>query len=261
MIDREAVQTIRRDLLEQGFAYRPRWHADTSGAALLELARQFGPTMTDGMEDPDRPLVVTRPSPEAPAHQPFDRRQPIGWHNDFSTASERPRLTLVQIAEADPAGGLSGAWRAASARSVLARLEPEMLAELRRPFDFGYGHGEDEPGSFPILEPLEDGSGEGLRFYARSLREGALRKLGRVPARVEAAIGAVVRAADAVGETLEAPAGALLVVDNPRSLHDRLEQTVDHPSPRKALLCFVEELFEDITNDPPESIRRRGVEQ
>ena len=45
---------------------------------------------------------------------------------------------------------------------------------------------------------------------------------------------------NAVGRVLAAPSGSLLVTDNRRALHDRLEQTVSGPGPlRQCLLCFV----------------------
>ena len=51
-------------------------------------------------------------------------------------------------------------------------------------------------------------------------------------------------AADEVSETLPTPTGALLIVDNRFSLHERTKQTVDGEPTRlrQAWLCFVRQL-------------------
>ena len=88
----------------------------------------------------------------------------------------------------------------------------------------------------------------GLRFYGRALRDGARLAYGMVPGRVEHVIAAVEAAADRVGRTLAAPAGALLVTDNWHSLHDRLPQSVDLDVPRRrSLICFVGVLHEPLS--------------
>ena len=82
-----------------------------------------------------------------------------------------------------------------------------------------------------------------LRFYRRSLRDGALLEFGEVPDYTKEAIALVEGAADAVGEVLPASKGALLVVHNWFSLHDRTDQTVKGTEGRRqAQLCFVKNL-------------------
>ena len=66
-----------------------------------------------------------------------------------------------------------------------------------------------------------------LRFYRRSLTDGALLAFGKVPNHIRETIALIEEAADAVGELLPAPSGALLVAHNWFSLHDRTEQTVE----------------------------------
>ena len=93
----------------------------------------------------------------------------------------------------------------------------------------------------------------GLRFYGRALREGAKLALDRIPDRTKEAIALVEEAADAVGETLPASTGSLLIVHNWLSMHDRTEQTVTGTKARRqASLCFVkkphEGLFAPVTS-------------
>ena len=79
-----------------------------------------------------------------------------------------------------------------------------------------------------------------LRFYGRGIRNGCKIVWSRVPESIESALYEVERAADYVGHQIEAPSGALLVVDNRFSLHDRMQQTVLSDQPlRSAMLCFV----------------------
>ena len=85
----------------------------------------------------------------------------------------------------------------------------------------------------------------GLRFYGRALREGAKLTLNRIPDRTEEAIALIEGAADAVGETLPASTGSLLIVHNWLSMHDRTEQTVTGTEARRqAWLCFVKKPHE-----------------
>ena len=65
-----------------------------------------------------------------------------------------------------------------------------------------------------------------MRFYGTALTEGARTAFGRIPDHTMEAIALIEDAADAVGETLQASTGALLIAHNWLSLHDRTEQTV-----------------------------------
>lgn len=196
--------------------------------------------------DPGLPVLVTEPEAEAPEWKPFDRPERIGWHNDFSTLAERPVLSLAWIARADPEPG-QGDWRVASSPRVLARLaeDPEIERLAREPQPFGYPDSE-RASLFPVIAPVAGDSGrEGLRFYGRSLREGARLHLGFVPPETERLIAAVEGAADAVGETLRCTEHALLVCHNGLALHDRTEQTTAGSRlRRKSVLCFLANLHE-----------------
>lgn len=195
----------------------------------------------------DQPVIVTQPTSRAPEWEPFNRAESIGWHNDFATKAHKPRFSLSWIVHEDPLGKDYGAWRLASAEKVIARLReyeegPELVAEMiADQFSFGYQDG-GEFSYFPILELDGNGHFEGLRFYGRALREGKILE-SKAPGNtsVEKIIAAVERAADEVGERRAASSGALLVVDNWRSLHDRLQQTTEGQAPlRTAILCFAE---------------------
>ncbi len=120
------------------------------------------------------------------------------------------------------------------------------LLDTELPFSFT---GEGAPTFFRVLERRGSPAGRhGIRFYGRALRDGARLAFGLVPAEMERAIRAVETAADAVGRTLAALGGTLLVTDNWHSLHDRLPQSVDLDlPPRRSLLCFVEELHEPLS--------------
>jgi hypothetical protein len=87
-----------------------------------------------------------------------------------------------------------------------------------------------------------------LRFYGRALEEGASLRFGEIPNRTLEIIKRIEEAADSVGEVLPAKTGALLIVDNRLSLHDRLEQRVTGPKEqrRQAWLCFVKRLHQPL---------------
>lgn len=228
-------------------------------ARLVALARLLGaPLPLAGLPD-EYPVIVTGPEPDAPPWRPFNRGEAIGWHNDFSTLDDRPRLSLAWVVRADPAGDLHGAWRAASVADMFAGtirgsklLDEQLIHQLSHcPLPFGYV----DRGrvtrrlvleQYPEDEDADVGSYD-MRFYARAMREGRQVESssqgfdGRHDdhSLIETAISAIEAAADVVGETLPASHGALLITDNRRSLHDRLPQTTRCDEPlRQAYLCF-----------------------
>lgn len=245
------ARRVRDSLRTCGYYYEPEFCTETADAAPVLaaaglLGRLYAPTGTD----PDRPVILTRPSPSAPDRRPFDRRGSIGWHNDFSTLPDRPQLSLSWIRRGDPAGSCGGAWRVASAGEVLARLRQtregkRLIAELSvRGEAFGYLDGGVWRSFRVVIRADRRSASGGLRFYRRSIEEGAWLRHGRIPERTREIIARVEEAADAVGELLPAQPGSLLVVDNRLSLHDRTEQQVTGPerNRREAVLCFVRRL-------------------
>lgn len=244
MLDR-----IRSGIRERGFHHEPFLLSDREGKAVVALARRLGPLFVPEGLDPKLPVLVTKPTAQAPPSRPFDRPEGIGWHNDFSTAPERPVLSFIWVAEADPAGDDAGAWRVASVASLIKHLETQpqgatFLKELRRqPLPFGY-EGDAGPAFYRLLEPTT-GDEEGLRFYGRALLEGALARFGQVPASTREVVDRLTRAANAVGQQLPARKGALLVAHNHLSLHDRTAQTTRGDRRRCTVLCFVRTLADD----------------
>ena len=229
-----------------GYFYDPDFSSNVDNAdAILRAAHSLGPlfSLNTGAHGP---VLLTRPSMCAPKWRPFDRGASIGWHNDFSTRAGRPELSLSWIRQEDPSGPYSGAWRVASVRSVLTKLRANVegrvlirnLSKEAQPF--GYVDA-GRPRSFRVVAQ------RGLRFYGRSLSEGAKLALDRIPDRTKEAIALIEGAADAVGETLPASTGSLLIVHNWLSLHDRTEQTVTGTEARRqAWLCFVKRPLEPL---------------
>lgn len=243
--DQTLCHRIREGLNCRGYHYEPSFPGDPEGRHVVALARELGTLYVPAGLLQEHPVVVTRPSEEAPLWRPFDRLEGIGWHNDFSTLRHRPHLSLIWISKADPGGETKGAWRVASVSDVIAHIEslPDGLALLRRmrsePLPFGY-QGSD-PEFLPLLERGEDGE-DGLRFYRRALFEGAQAASGEIPESVRHMVELIVGAADAVGTTLPAREGALLVADNRRALHDRTAQSAEGRYLRRSILCFVDRL-------------------
>lgn len=238
-------------LASQGYAYLPAFSADATGAALLALARSLGTIYVPPDVDPDHPIIETHPTPDASPLAPFDRAEAIGWHCDFSTHAERPVVSLAYLARTDPLGPEHGAWRVVSVDHVLEHLRTtadgrrvvSFLAGTDLPYSFT---SEGDPSFFRAIE-LRPAGRLGMRFYGRALRDGARLAYGSVPDEIEHAVSAVESAADHVGSTLAAPAGALLVTDNWHALHDRLPQTVGAVlPPRTSLLCFISALHEPL---------------
>jgi hypothetical protein len=211
--------------------------------SVLALARSLGELYVPAGCEPSEPIIRTAPSR---AHQaaPFDRPEPIGWHGDFATYEDRPELSLVYVARADPRGGEFGAWRLASVERIInslcatgvGRAAIEIFAEEPLPFSY---RDDEPPRWFRVMEP-KIGKIFGLRFYVPSLRRGCIAVYGEVPSRVAVALETLERAADDVGEIVPTREGSLLIASNWFALHDRVRQTISKRGPnREALLCFV----------------------
>jgi hypothetical protein len=240
----EIIRTISESLARDGFHYEPCFGPkDLSIADRREMfvafAREFGDLyLSDG-----EAVIQTNPHPQAPSWMPFDRSAQIGWHNDFVTKKKRPRLSMSWIANQDPQSPTNGGWRLASVRDVITEIRgmddgTGILAKLAQPiFPFGYLDG----GTVTYFPILEDIDGDQMRFYGRALREGAQLEVEQLKkTEVLEIVQLVEKTADTVGCEKPASQGALMVVDNTRSLHDRLPQAVEGGQPlRTALLCFV----------------------
>lgn len=254
-IQAEWVRRVRDALRTCGYYYEPEFCNETDDAEpVVAAARMLGKLHTPDGIDPTNPAILTQPSASAPEWRPFDRRSRIGWHNDFSTRPRRPVLSLSWIHQEDPSGPDGGAWRLASASAVLAKLcntseGKRMVTEIStRAEPFGY---RDAGGwrSFRVITHSDRNlGGRGLRFYGRALEEGAWLRFDHVPDRTREIVARIEEAADAVGEVLPASTGALLVVDNRFSLHDRMEQRVTGAEEcrRQAWLCFIEQLHQEV---------------
>lgn len=248
---KEWIQRVRDSLLAQGYYYEPEFCSDTSEPQpVINAARLLGQLYVPSGMNASQPVILTQPSPSAPQWHPFNHHTAIGWHNDFTTRAGRPQLSLSWIRQGDPYEPQGGAWRVASVAAVITKLRQTregrgLVTQLSaRAEAFGY---HDAGGWRPFRVVISaDGrtSRRGLRFYGRALEEGAQLRFGQIPDRTRELIAQVEGAADAVGEVLFASAGALLIVDNRFSLHDRLEQQVAGPEERRrqAWLCFVKQL-------------------
>lgn len=216
---------------------------------LLKAAGSLGPLFVPAQMNSNLPIISTQPILSAGRWRPFDRRSAIGWHNDFSTLIRRPNLSLSWIQREDPIKPLGGAWKVASVTAMVTRLRQsksgrKLLAELAhqaRPF--GYN----DSGKAQLFSTVKKnirGRIE-MRFYGRALMEGSQIHFGELSKPIRDIIAVVEDTADQVSEILPATTGALLIVDNRFSLHDRLEQTVTGPKEkrRRAGLCFVQKLY------------------
>jgi hypothetical protein len=254
-VEAEWTERVRGGLKACGYYYEPDFCVATGGAQpVVAAARLLGDPYVPSDVDPSQPVILTQPSPSAPPWRPFDRSDAIGWHNDFSTWSRRPELSLSWIRQSDPAKSNGGAWRVASAAAVLGRLYQtregrRLVTELSaRGEPFGY---RDAGGCrlFRVIIRVDRRSGlHGLRFYGRALEEGAWLRFDQVPDRTREIIARIEEAGDAVGEVFPASTGALLIVHNRFSLHDRVEQQVTGPEEcrRQAWLCFVKHLHQPL---------------
>lgn len=252
-IQTEWTRRVRNRLRAQGYYYEPEFCSETGEPEpVINAARLLGQLYVPSGMNSSQPVILTQPSPSAPQWHPFDYHAAIGWHNDFSTRSGRPQLSLSWIQRGDPNKG--GAWRVASVDAVIVKLSQthegkSLISQLSaRAEAFGY---RDAGGWRPfrvVLRAEGGASCHGLRFYGRALEEGAQLRFGRIPDRTREIIARVQEAADAVGEVLRASTGSLLIVDNRYSLHDRTEQWVEGPEEcrRQAWLCFVKRVHQPV---------------
>lgn len=250
----EWIRRVRDSLRAHGYYYEPEFCTETNNPEpVVTVAKLLGQLYVPPDTNPSQPVILTKPSHSAPKWRPFDQRASIGWHNDFSTRSRRPQLSLSLIRQEDPAGVNGGAWRVASASAVVNKLcqtreGKRFVAKLsKRAEPFGYCDG----GRWHPFRILIKAGGEvsrhGLRFYGRALEEGACLRFGHIPDHTREIITRVEEAANAVGEVLCALTGSLLIVDNRFSLHDRAEQHVAGPEERRrqAWLCFIKQLHQE----------------
>ena len=234
---------VAESLRTRGYFYDLGFSSNVEDADVVMLAaRSLGSLFIPSKTDSHRPMILTRPSVRAPKWRPFDRRESIGWHNDFSTRAGRPELSLSWIRREDPSGPCAGAWRVASIGAILTKLRGSadgrrLVGKLSKETQpFGYMDA-DNVKYFRIVRQ------GGLRFYGRALTEGARMVFDRVPDHTRETIALIEEAADSVGETFPASTGALLIVHNWFSLHDRTEQTVAETGARRqAQLCFVKKM-------------------
>lgn len=253
-IQKEWVRQVSKNLRVQGYYYEPEFCSETyNPEPVINAARLLGQLYVPSGMDANQPVILTQPSLSAPQWHPFNHRAAIGWHNDFSTRSGRPELSLSWIRRGDPNESNGGAWRVASVADVIAKLRQtsegeSLVAQLSAKAEaFGYRDAGDwRP--FRVLFRADGLSRRGMRFYGRALKEGAWLRFSKTPDRTREIIARVEEAADAVGETLNASTGSLLIVDNRYSLHDRLEQQVIGPEEhrRQAWLCFVKQLHQPL---------------
>jgi hypothetical protein len=254
-IQTEWGRRVRDSLRAQGYYYEPGFCSDTSEPeSVINAARLLGQLYVPSGMDASRPVILTQPSPSAPQWHPFNKRDAIGWHNDFSTRPGRPELSLSWVRRGDPSQPPGGAWRVASVAAVIAKLRQtregkSLVARLSaRAEAFGY-HDAGGWRPFRIIFGLEGKpSRRGMRFYGRALEEGAGLRFGEVPERTREVIVRIEEAADSVGEVLCASTGSLLIVENRLSLHDRMEQQVTGPEAcrRQAWLCFIKQLHQQL---------------
>lgn len=237
------IAAIQAGIATQGYYYQKQFGEvglclDQRKQLLLELAEHFGSVL----QPPGGSIVQTEPKARAHPSRAFDHGAAIGWHNDFSTLAERPRLSFSYIAEADPLCPTMGSWRLACVGAILAMLRsqadgPELIAFMKQPiFPFAYKDSA-RVAYYPLLAQ------EQLRWYKVAmdwgLRKGDMAKDNRV--RYQLLRKRILECANAVGELCEGVKGALMVAHNGLALHDRLQQTVGGEQPvRRALLCFVD---------------------
>lgn len=250
-LDKQWVALVRRELRTRGYYYQRNFCDDAPGAErLIAAAKLMGSVYVPSGTEASHPFIPTQPSAVAPLWRPFDRGEAIGWHNDFSTHSGRPELSMSWILREDPAGPENGAWCVASSRAVLTKLSQtcegkRLAADLKeRAEPFGYR----DAGSwrsFRVIIPANRRLRQSaLRFYGLALKDGAWLRSGKVAERTNEIIFRIEDAADSVREVLPAVTGSLLIVHNGLSLHDRSAQTVtgSERNRRRALLCFVNQL-------------------
>lgn len=244
----EQLAAALRPEMERALNSRGYWVGEDPDAAdpaafLLAVARGLGELYVPEGCDHETPLIATRPTLETGA-APFDRPEPIGWHGDFASHADRPELSFVYVARADPACEEAGSWRLASVERLVDQLvttaEGQAALNLLRdaPLPFSYADG-GEVRWFNVFENRGRAGALGMRFFEPSIIRGCIAVYSEVPPAIASALRLVRSGADAVGEIRATRRGLLLVTDNWRALHDRTEQSA--PSDglgREALLAF-----------------------
>ncbi len=251
-MNKKLVDAICADLAAVGYSYVPEFAPFTDeGRLLLELVQQLGIPFVPPGKTAGFPFVITSPSRKASIMEPFNRPERISWHNDFSTFSQRPVLSLSWIARGDPELGTSGkgCWLVAGSDAVLQNLQQtpmgrsvvQFLSET--PLPFCYENNDNILWAKVIDDVPHRRDKKGIRFYRRSILEGCKKVHGVVPQLISDAVSAMEVAADACGKMLPAISGALLLCDNWFCLHDRTEQSAEGvASSRVAYLAFIERL-------------------
>lgn len=247
-----ALSKIREGLRDHGFSHIPDLLTSRSARVdFLAMARSLGQLVVPPGCDLSWPVIETRPAADAAIKRPFDRPERIGWHNDFTTHRRRPRWTMMWVMQPDPGGGTYGAWRVVSTRDVLRDIAARHGAVWeqmgKRRFPFGYKF-EQQARYFKVLYSSR---GPGLRFNGRALIEGSIVAHGEASPLIEEMVKIVEEAANRYASTIIAGTGDLLVADNWRSLHDRLDLSVhEGAAARVACLCFVDDPAEKGRNNP-----------
>lgn len=240
---KEIVSTISKSINEKGYYYCNLFgptniSIQNKKESLIQLANNFGKVKNEDTEE----IILTSPSAKAFSYEPFNQSMGIGWHNDFSTHINRPRLSFSWIVQADPLTPYKGNWRLASVNQILKLLKQsslgrQIIQKISLPiFPFSYDTG----GPVNYYPILKDGQ---LRFYRKAMEEG-LKRSGNNKHNLRwyyELIQHIEECADQIGEEFEASTGALMVSHNGYALHDRLEQSVmPFCNSRKAMLCFVD---------------------
>lgn len=222
-------------LQESGWAWIPNFQQEEdNGVKFLSLARMLGEIFLSQGMDPEQPWLKASANPNANAWEPFNQLTSIGWHNDFSTWKQRPRVSMAWLRGIPASTDARGDWCVVGCADVVRELDRSELGRRTlslletQPLPFCFARGEPVTW-FRVIEarcPVR------VRFYGRALR------LGLALEPIEGGIDAVdvwEAAADQVGGQLVAAPGDLLVCDNWESMHDRLKQDVG----RLSLLTFV----------------------
>ncbi len=222
------------------------WGTDTQ--ALLALGRGLGELyVPDGMSS-ENPIITTMPTADATLQQPFDHKNAIGWHNDFSTMAKRPKYSIFSIKQQDPRGCEFGAWGVLPGQQLVDQLRQRadgeellgLLSTTMVPFHFDG----DTDVWYPLVEFKIDNHIQQLRYYHYAISKGLNRALSlsllsnEQTQKVKRLIDVVEATANQIGLKLIANQNSLLIVNNEICLHNRFEQSV-MANPRIANLLFV----------------------
>jgi hypothetical protein len=249
-MNKRIADEIFADLAATGYSYLPEFAPfKDEGRLLLKLLQRLGIPFVPPGKMASFPFIVTSPSRNASITEPFNRAERIGWHNDFSTFSHRPMLSLSWIAQSDPAMDTSGkgSWMVAGSEAIMQNLQQtptgrsvaRFLSKTLLPFCY---ESNDHVLWATVIDDVPHRPGKkGIRFYRRSIFEGCRKVHGVVPQAISDAVSAIELAADSCGIMLPAVSGALLICHNWHCMHDRTEQSTESvASSRVAYLAFVD---------------------